>query len=326
MLAAFGFHQVPAAIPPPPYGLDLRPASRPYLLMPELADGALPPLLSRTGAFKDARNLTPGENLIPYDLNVAFWSDGAAKSRWISMPNTDAQDKWITFAPTGEWTFPKGTVFVKHFELATAETQPSVKRRLETRLLVCDHTGSVYGVTYKWRADNSDAVLLSTNLLETIAIKTATGTRTQTWYYPSREDCRACHTDKAGGVLGVKTRQLNREFSFPSGVTDNQLRAWNHSSLFQPEFDEARLAAYARLAPASDPVRSVEDRARSYLDANCAQCHRPGGTVANFDARYDTPLPEQNLIDGQVLIDEGIDNARAIAPRDVWRSIILMRA
>src|SRR5882672_10407896 len=79
MLVAFAFHRVPAAIPPPPYGLDSRPASRPYLLMPELADGALPPLLSKTGAFKDARNLTPVETLIPYDLNVAFWSDGAAK-------------------------------------------------------------------------------------------------------------------------------------------------------------------------------------------------------------------------------------------------------
>jgi hypothetical protein len=69
----------------------------------------------------------------------------------------------------------------------------------------------------------------------------------------------------------------------------------------------------------------VQDRARSYLDANCAQCHRPGGTVAYFDARYDTPLEKQELIDGPVLINQGIDKPRVISPHDIWRSIIYMR-
>src|SRR4029077_16350318 len=121
---------------------------------------------------------------------------------------------------------------VKHFELPIDETRPEAKRRLETRLLVCNATGSVYGVTYKWRPDNSDAELLSSNLTETILIKTTTGTRTQTWYYPSRQDCRTCPTEKAGGVLGVKTRQINRDFRSTKGVIENQLRAWNRMGLF----------------------------------------------------------------------------------------------
>jgi mono/diheme cytochrome c family protein len=190
---------------------------------------------------------------------------------------------------------------------------------------VCDATGSVYGVTYKWRADNSDAELLATNSSEILLIKTANGTRTQTWYYPSRQDCRTCHTDLAGGVLGVKTRQLNCQLRFPSGVSDNQLRAWNHIGLFDPPCEEGSLRHLTRLARPDDRSRTVEDRARSYLDANCAQCHRPGGTVAAFDARYDTPLGQQNLLDAPVLIDEGIDRARAIAPHDIWRSIVLLR-
>jgi uncharacterized repeat protein (TIGR03806 family) len=305
----------------PRYGLTSRMAPRPYLSMPHDARGQMPLLLSRTGAFSNARKLIPSQGLIPYDLVVAFWSDGAGKSRWVAVPN----DK-IKFSPTGEWTFPKGTVFVKTFELSTDAADPGIRRRLETRLLVCDSAGGVYGVVYKWRPDNSDADLLKVSETEEIPIKTPTGEiRKQPWYYPNRLDCLACHNANAGGVLGVKTRQMNRAFTYPSGATDNQLRAWNHIGLFEPAVMDADLAALPTLAAADDMARTLQDRARSYLDANCAQCHRPRGTVAYFDARYDTPLDQQALIDGPVLIDQGIDRPRVISPHDMWRSIAYMR-
>jgi uncharacterized repeat protein (TIGR03806 family) len=304
-----------------PYGLASRPAPRAYLNMPRLADGKLPMLLSETGAFRDTRNLIPAEGLIPYDLAVPFWSDGAAKLRWAAVPSGK-----INYSRTGDWVFPKGTVFVKTFELPTDAANPGVRRRLETRLLVCDSAGGVYGVVYKWRADDSDADLLDTSRTEEVAIKTAAGeSRAQTWYYPSRPDCLACHNSNTSGVLGLKARQLNRSFTYPSGVTDNELRAWNHVGMFAPKIDEAELANIPALAAADDAARSLQDRARSYLDANCSQCHRPGGTVAYFDARYDTPLEKQELIDGPVLIDQGIDRPRIISPHDIWRSIAFMR-
>jgi mono/diheme cytochrome c family protein len=135
-----------------------------------------------------------------------------------------------------------------------------------------------------------------------------------------------CHTANAGFVLGVKTRQLNRDFKFPSGVTDNELRAWNHAGLFNTNFSDADLKNFPKLTASDDLSRTLEDRARSYLDANCANCHRPNGTVAYFDARYVTPLAMQGLVAGRVLIDERIDGARVIAPNDIWRSILFMRA
>jgi len=303
------------------YGVQSRVAARAYLNMPHRADGRIPPLLSQTGVFSDTRHLIPNKTLIPYDLVVAFWSDGAAKSRWVAIP-----DQKIKFSASGEWIFPAGTVFVKNFELPTDATDPTAKRRLETRLLVRDSAGGVYGVVYKWRADESDADLLSGSVTEEIPVKTASGQiHPQTWYYPSRKDCLNCHNAGAGGVLGVKTRQMNHDFAYPSGVTDNELRTWNHIGLFERAISPPELSSFVTLAASEDATRSLEDRARSYLDANCSQCHRPGGTVAYFDARYTTPLAEQGLINGPVLIDQGIDRPRIISPHDTWRSIAFMR-
>ena len=93
--------------------------------------------------------------MIPYSPNVPLWSDGALKVRYMSVPNTGAPltpSQQIAFAPTGAWAFPAGTVFVKTFELLTNQTDPTSIHRLETRLLVRDINGAVYGVTYKWRA------------------------------------------------------------------------------------------------------------------------------------------------------------------------------
>jgi uncharacterized repeat protein (TIGR03806 family) len=304
------------------YGIASRVPAKSYLNMPRSAHGKLPALLSQTGAFTDLRTMTPAPGLIPYDLIVPFWSDGAAKARYMALP----PDRQIGFTPDGEWTFPAGTVFVKTFELPTDEGHPQTRRRLETRLLIRDEKGGVYGVDYKWRPDNSDADLLAGSLIEKIAIRRVDGTiREQPWYYPSREDCLTCHNAHTSGVLGLKTRQLNRPFAYPSGVSDNELRTLNHLHLLDTSLSEAQLQALPKLAAPSDKSRSIEERALSYLDANCGHCHRPGGTVAYFDARFSTPLAKQELIEGPILINEGIDRPHVIAPHDIWRSIAYMR-
>jgi uncharacterized repeat protein (TIGR03806 family) len=304
-----------------PYAIASRVEAHPYLRMPARPDGAIPKLLSQTGAFKDTPHLVPSEELLPYDLIVPFWSDGAQKLRWIAVPKGK-----IASSPSGEWTFPAGTVFVKTFELPLDARDPTRKRRLETRLLMVQGGGLVYGVVYKWRADLSDADLLPDSLTEKVPITNAAGeTHSQSWYYPSRKDCITCHTKLSGGVLGVKARQMNRDFAYPTGVSDNELREWNHLGLFATPLGEAGIRDSVRLAAEGDETRSLTDRARSYLDANCSQCHRPGGTVAGFDARYDTPLERQGLVNGSVLLDQGIDHPRIISPHDIWRSIAYMR-
>jgi uncharacterized repeat protein (TIGR03806 family) len=282
----------------------------------------MPKLLSQTGAFADLKKLTPADFLIPYAPNSPFWSDGAVKTRWMALP---ANSK-INFAAKGEWKFPAGTVFVKNFSLPVDDTNPQILRRLETRLLVRDASGYVYGASYKWRADNSDADLVAADTNEDIAIKTATGTRTQRWFYPGRQDCLTCHTPQSGGVLGANTRQLNGNFKYANGVTDNQLRALNHAGLFDANLDEKEIPQFDKLVSITNSAAPLELRVRSYLDANCAVCHRPGGAGAFFDARFDTPLPKQNLINGPVQNPLGILGAKVIVPGDTNKSILFRRA
>jgi hypothetical protein len=286
-----------------PYGLDSRAPIGPYLnnTMPPY-DGAFPfpAVLSATGAFSDVVNVIPTTGLIPFAPNSPLWSDGALKSRWMAVPNDGppyGPDEQINFVPTGEWTFPNGTVFVKEFDLIVNE-QTQEKKRLETRLLVRDENGAVYGVTYKWRSDNSDADLLPDGLNEDIPIVDATGaTHIQTWSYPSRTDCLFCHNPPASYVLGPKTHQLNGDFTYPAtGRTDNQLRTLNHLGMFNPSIDEAEIPNYLHSVSVTDTTQPIQLRMRSWIDSNCSQCHRPEGYCPSYDGRFYTPWPEQNLI------------------------------
>ncbi len=279
----------------------------------------MPSRLSETGAFSNLATLVPAPGLVPYDVTSPLWSDASVKSRWMAIPSP----AHIEFSTNGEWRFPEGSVFVKHFELGIDDQNPATRRRLETRILVRDTNGYVYGGTYKWRSDQSDADLLVSGLTEPIAIATAFGTRTQTWTYPSRQDCLSCHTGPAGGVLGIKTRQSNRDFHYDAtGLTDNQLRAWNHIGLFSPALVESQITGYPHLVNVTNASASLDFRVRSYLDANCSHCHRPGGVRSSWDARFDTPLEQQGIVNGPVVDTLNIVGARVIIPGDLSRSLL----
>jgi uncharacterized repeat protein (TIGR03806 family) len=308
----------------------VRPAV-PSLNLPIRLPGPLPPQLSGTGAFQELSRLSTSERLIPYKVNVALWSDGAAKQRWIALPKSEPEDhhepigldQQIGFSAVGSWTFPAGTVFVKHFEMVMGQTS----RRLETRYFVIDDRGGAYGVTYRWRPDGSDADLLKTGETEEIAIRDSGGQQqTLTWQYPSRSDCMTCHTEASGYVLGVNARQLNRDIGLPSGKVTDQLRQWNRWRMFTTTLPDDLFGSLDRLAPLDDDSAPLEKRVRSYLDANCAGCHRPGEVRGSIlDLRFDTPLARQRMINGPVETTLDIAGARAVVPGNPARSVLLER-
>lgn len=293
------------------------------------AEDAPPALLSMTGAFTNLASLAPNPALVPFDVNSPLWSDGAAKARWMAVPNDGAPygaDEVVEFTTNGSWSWPVGSVLIKHFELPLSETNPSVIKRLETRFMVHGSNGAWYGLTYKWRNDESDADLLQTSLNETNLVLTSSGVRSQVWYYPSQQDCVVCHNPNAEEVLGPKTAQLNGDFTYPlSGVTDNQLRSLSHIGMFDTVLMDAEIPLHPSTVALMDTNATLEHRVRSYLDANCAHCHRPNGVQAFFDARFDTALDQQGLINGLVQDSMGISGAKVIVPQSPGQSILYVR-
>jgi len=290
-----------------------------------------PLLLSQTGVFTDLTTLATAPGVIPYGVANALWSDAAAKSRWIILPNDGAHDtaaEKISFSEEGNWVFPAGTVFVKHFEVPVDERNPGIVRRLETRFIIATEGGGKYGVTYKWNAAGTDATLLTSGAGDDFEVTLQDGsTETRHWDFPSRADCLICHNAASGQALGVRTHALNKPFHYPStGRTANQLATFNALGMLDTTLTAAQIADYIESRPLDDETAPIEHRVRSYLDSNCSHCHRPGGTVDFFDARLGTPLQGQRLINGliQGVFDLGPDG-RYLKPGDPDLSALHVR-
>ncbi|MEY2880203.1 MAG: Quinoprotein glucose dehydrogenase precursor, partial [Verrucomicrobiota bacterium] len=81
-----------------------------------------------------------------------------------------------------------------------------------------------------------------------------------------------------------------------------------------------------RVAP-HDYTQPLEQRARSYLDINCAHCHRLGGVGGRtqFQMIESLPLARTGLINGTPLVPLLGPDARVVAPGAPERSELLHR-
>ncbi len=108
----------------------------------------VPAQLSATGCVSAADASKPAAGLIPYDVAAPFWSDGATKERWLAIPNGTS----ISVGADGDFTFPSGSVLMKHFRLNG--------NLIETRLFMRHPDGDWAGYTYEWNAQHTDATLV----------------------------------------------------------------------------------------------------------------------------------------------------------------------
>jgi len=281
----------------------------------------LPETLAETGAFSDLIQVTPQAGIVPYEVNVPFWSDGAHKKRWFCLADTNLT---VGFAREGSWDFPVGSVWIKHFELELTNGVPGSARRIETRFLVRTPDGA-YGVSYRWDNSQTNATLVaSEGLDEDLDVQSEGETRTQTWHYPSRAECLKCHGTAGGFALGFNTPQLNRDSDY-AGVGGNQIAALDRAGYFSSPV--TGLHTLRALVAATNTAWSLEFRVRSYLAANCGQCHQPGtDCLARWDARISTPTAAAGIIGGRLVFPPAVNpNARVIEPGLAENSMLLFR-
>jgi putative heme-binding domain-containing protein len=285
-----------------------------------------PQKLSETGLFRDVAKQIPADGVLPYEVNVERWADGAKGERWVAMPGTGkvaVADKELGVLERGRWLFPEGTVFAKTYSVGPKDGQASASRRVETQMLYFDGLQwGAYG--YRWNDSQTDADLVpARGIDEVLEIKdTASpgGIRRVPWRYFSRVECSRCHNMRENFAPGFSALQLDRPAS-----GGNQLALLTAIGCAAGRSTDPKTPP--PLAAPQGSTGSLELRARSYLHANCSSCHRfgGGGSVPSL-MNLETPLVDARLIDSRpVQGDLGLPEGRIIAAGDPARSVLLYR-
>lgn len=238
--------------------------------------------------------------VVPYDLNTPLFTDYAHKLRTIWMPPGVS----AKYDADAAFDFPVGTIISKTFYypraagkaqavLATYDSSRNGGDRLdlanvrlvETRLLVRRADGWI-ALPYVWNAEQTDAVLMRTGEQIALDVVHPDGSRKAlTYVVPNVNQCAACHVadvkSRQFEPLGPKARHLNRDMAH-DGVTSNQL---DYLAQIGYLSGAPAPAAAPRLADWRDSGASLNDRARAYLDINCAHCHNDRG-AANTTALH----------------------------------------
>lgn len=252
-----------------------------------------PPVLSDWGmlAREDGR-LVPGEGVEPYDLNTPLFSDHAGKFRTIWMPDGAS----ARYSSDDVFDFPVGTVITKTFfyaigpdgglmrgdEAGDIWAAPEVLdlsrvHLVETRILVRGETGWT-ALPYVWNAEQTEARLMRTGDAQRFDIASAGGaTETVNYLVPNVNQCAGCHatnnTTREIQPIGLAARHINRDFDYAEG-RENQL---DHLIAVGYLTGAPDAASAPRAADWTDTALPIGERARAWLDINCAHCHNPVG-------------------------------------------------
>ncbi len=226
--------------------------------------------LSEYGFFTSASaHAAPAEGVLPYDLVNALFSDYAGKHRLVYVPKGQS----ATYNPDKVFDFPVGSVLIKTFAFAPDMREPTKDERfIETRLLIHKAKGWV-AYPYIWNNEQTEAVYSPVGGRQPIETVSPEGKALSIDYaVPNQNQCKECHSlGKDFVPIGPSARNLNHVG--PAGV--NQLVSWTEHGIL------TGAPADAPAAPLAYGDAALGDRARAWLDINCAHCHKAGGGASN---------------------------------------------
>ncbi len=232
--------------------------------------------LSEYGFFVgELKNLSPSDEVVPYALNAALFTDYAFKQRFVKIPN----GMKVNFNAADVFDFPEGTVLIKNFFYPADFRKPEANIRiLETRLLI-NEAGSWKALPYLWNDEQNEAFLNVAGKNIPVSWTHYDGTLKNISYsVPNMNQCKGCHLrgDKVMPI-GPTARQLNGDYHYAAG-TRNQLDYWKELNVIKNIPDSMK---GPRLAGYEDQSVAVSERARAWLEINCAHCHRADGPAKN---------------------------------------------
>ena len=226
----------------------------------------------------DMNELNPGQGVYSYDLTAPLFSDYAAKERFIYLPEGTNMEYQGDF---NVLNFPIGTIIIKNFIYYTDVRDKSLGRRIiETRLLVRKET-KWKPFLYKWNDEQTEATRLIVGGTATASTIIENGNLKEITRYviPRELDCRTCHNLNEEMIpIGPKPANLNRPM-------DNDLSINQMDNFVEQGILNGSPVSMSQIPDYSDSTLGPIIRGKAYLDANCAFCHRQGGT-ANANGLY----------------------------------------
>lgn len=226
----------------------------------------------------DMKNQTPSLNVIPYTPASSLFSDYAHKKRFVWMP---IGVKATFNGDSNVLELPVGAALIKTFYYDNVQPNNST-RILETRIMIRKQTGWIFA-NYVWNEAQTEAYLDLNGSFVNISWKDENNIiKTTDYRIPSEVQCIICHksTQIVGGntqtihvPIGIKPQNLNFNYSYQTS-TQNQLTKWIEQGYLENNFtlpnENNTTVDY------NDTSKSLEKRARSYVDINCAHCHQNG--------------------------------------------------